>query len=387
MDGHGLGNAGRACLRLLGALGLAWGCLAAHAHGGEDHTHGDEARASSPAAQPPLMAGDRAQRLPDGSWWVPKSVQRQFGIRTEGVSLGPQPAAVEWPGRVLADPRAGGRVQASQAGRIEAGPQGLPILGTRVRKGQILAYLRPIAASLDRGNQQAALAEVSSQYRQAERRVQRYEQLEGAIAAKEIESARLERDALRQRQAALAASVQSAEPLVAPVSGVISASMVTLGQVVEARDPVFEVLDPARLVVEALVREPRQAEGVTSASAMQGQDRIALQWLGAGRQLRDQAMPVLFRVMSGQGSLLVGQSIKVTAQLAGTQKGFAVPRRALTRNGANEVVVWVHRQAEVFVPRRVRPMPLDAQGVVVSDGLADGDRVVVEGASLLAQLR
>ena len=184
----------------------------AWAHGGEDH-------------------GAPPQRLPDGSLWIPKPAQYRLGLRTIRTATQNHPQAIELNGKVQPDPNAGGRVQATQTGRIEAGPQGLPVLGQRVSKGQVLAYLRPASTSLERGNQQANLAELDAQYAMAERKLHRYKQLEGAIAQKDIDTASLERDALRQRRDAVRDSLNAAEPLLAPVSGVIASSSATLGQV------------------------------------------------------------------------------------------------------------------------------------------------------------
>ena len=63
------------------------------------------------------------------------------------------------------------------------------------------------------------------------------------------------------------------------------------------------------------------------------------------------------------------------------------PQEALVRNRAGEVIVWVHSGPEQFTPRRVESEQLDAQTVAVTSGVATGDRVVVSGASLLAQVR
>ena len=40
-----------------------------------------------------------------------------------------------------------------------------------------------------------------------------------------------------------------------------------------------------------------------------------------------------------------------------------------------------------LAPRTVRTRPLDAARVLVTDGLAGGERVVTDGAPLLAQIR
>ena len=60
-----------------------------------------------------------------------------------------------------------------------------------------------------------------------------------SVPQKEIEAARFELEAWKKRRAAVGASISAAEPLRAPVSGVISATDAVAGQVVEAQgDPV-----------------------------------------------------------------------------------------------------------------------------------------------------
>lgn len=363
------------CVIALG-LGLNWSL--AHAHGDEPH---DE------PAKPTVSPTVGAQRQADGSVTMPKATQYQLGIRTTVVKQQDQPVTIELRGTVVPDPAAGGRVQASQTGRIVAGPKGLPTLGQAVQKGQVLAYLQGTASSLDKGNQIATLADLDAQYTLAERKAQRYDRLEGAIPQKDIEAARLERDALKKRKAAVAASMNAPEPLLAPVSGTIAATHVALGQVVDAKDMLFEIVDTQRLMVEALAYEPAQAAGLKQASASLPQGQVPLQFVGGGRQLKGQALPLLFRIQPTPLMLAVGQAITVTAQTGQTVPGMLVPRSALQKQGAGETVVWAHHQAEHFAPRVVRHQALDAQNVVITSGLRDGDRVVTEGANLLAQVR
>lgn len=370
------------------AIALAVASAGALAHGGEDHSHDDPAPAAAlkPAATP-LGEAAAPQRLADGSLFVPKVVQRQLGLRTQTARVGELAAAVELNGKVIADPNRGGRVQATQAGSILPGPKGLPRLGRKVRKGEVLAYLRPIASSIELGNQQAQLAELESQLAIAESRVKRYEQLEGAVPQKEIEAARLEWQALGKRRAAVGASISAPQPLVAPASGVISALDVVAGQVVEAREILFEIVDPAHLSVEALAYDPALVDAIVSASGAASGAALDLQFIGGGRQLREQALPLVFRVATPNAPVAVGQPVKVIAKTARAGRGVALPQSALVKNGGGETVVWVHRQAERFVALKVRHQPLDATAVAVTEGLAGGDRVVIDGAGLLAQMR
>ena len=353
----------------------------AAAHGDEDHSH-DAQPASTPTSQ---------QRLADGSLFVPKAMQRRLGLRTQLANTHALAATLSFNGRVIADPNASGRVQAIQSGRVEAGPKGLPVIGQQVRKGEVLAWLKPAASSLERGNQQALLAELEAQFAIAERRVRRLDQLEGAVPQKEIEAARFERVALKKRRAAIGASLASPEPLHAPVSGVISMANVVAGQVVEAREVLFEVVDPARLAVEALSYDTAPVGRLSDAVAQFPGGSAALQFIGASRQLREQAMPLLFRIQPGSAlsttELAIGQPVKVIAKTATQTDGVAVPLTALVKNAAGDTVVWLHTGAERFTPRLVKWSPLDATQAAISSGLKDGDRIVIEGASQLAQMR
>jgi RND family efflux transporter MFP subunit len=368
------------------------------AHGGEDH--GDAPK--SPAAPAPVAAIDAqgqvtfnepALRLPDGSVFVPKSAQRQLSLRTRTALKGEFPRTVELNGRIVADPNAGGRVQTIQSGRIEAGPNGLAVLGQRVSKGQILAWLQPAATALERGSQQSALAELAAQESVLERRLARLQQLEGSVPHKDIEQAEIELAAFKKRKSAVGGSL-GREALVAPVSGVVSAANVAVGQVVDAQAVVFEVIDPQRLAVEALAYDPLLLDGLTKASApiphMPG-GVLDLTFVGLGRTLKEQAMPVLFRVAVPKDGALpavaVGQILKVLAQTKASQTGVAIPAAAVVRNAANESVVWVHESAERFVSRKVKVAALDGHSVAVTDGLTGGERVVVQGAASLAQIR
>lgn len=378
-------------IRLTAAvMAAALGMTAGHAvaHGEEDHSQDKKPAVAAKAAVAGALPAEAAQRLPDGGLFVPKAVQRQLGLRHVLAEVGDLAATVEFNGKVIADPNAGGRIQATQPGRIEAGPKGLPTLGQKVVKGQVLARLHPVAGSLERGNQQALLAEIDAQLAIAERKRARYEQLEGAVPQAAIEAVRIEAEALRKRRAAVAASLGAAQPLRAPVSGVIGAAHVVAGQVVEAKEILFEVIDPARLAVEALAYDAAQAEGIAAATApLSGDGALALRFVGAGRQLRGQAIPMLFRVESANAPVAVGQPLKVIARTARTVRGAAVPLGAVVKVSAGGTAVWVREGAEGFALRRVEVAPLDAGRVAVVRGLEGGERVVTEGASLLLQVR
>ncbi len=349
------------------------------AHAGEGHDHGGAAAA--PSANGP-------QRQPDGSVFLPKPAQRQLGVRTLTTVEAELPQSVELNGKVLMDPNAGGKVQPLNAGRIEPGPRGLPVPGQAVRKGDVLAYVVSSTAPLERANQAAQLAELRAAKSLADKRVARLKELSDTVPRKDIEAAESEATSLAARIAAVGGGLATREALHAPLSGVIASAHAVTGQVVDARELLFEVIDASRLLIEALSFEPALAANVGSATMAVGGQRVPLEFVGAARSLREQALPLGFRASGAalQG-LAVGQPVRVFVQTLQKVKGLAVPVASLMKNPANQTVVWVKTAPERFEPRVVTTEALDGLRVVVTAGLTAGDRVATQGATLINQVR
>lgn len=329
-------------------------------------------------------------RLPDGSVNVPKPAQRRMGIRTLMAPVQEAAATVELPGRVLMNPNAGGRVQAHHGGRLEAGPKGFPVLGQSVQRGEILVYTRHHTDPFAQANQQAQLAELAANRAIAEQRVARLESLEGTVPRKEIEAARAELRGLVERERSISQSVHAREAMVSPVTGVIARADAIAGQVVETGYVIFEVVDPRQLMVEATTTDPTLAARLAGAT-LQGVAGAKLRLLGAARSLRDGVLPITFEAGSVDPAkglpLAVGQPVTVVATLSERVKGIVLPAQAVVRNSANEPIVWIKSGAERYIPQPVQYQPLDAQSIVVTAGLGADNRVVVQGAPLIAQIR
>jgi cobalt-zinc-cadmium efflux system membrane fusion protein len=317
---------------------------------GEGHDHGDA---------PSVATGNGPKRQPDGSVFLPKPAQRQIGVRTLAIESGELPRAVELSGKVVMDPNAGGKVQAIVAGRVTPGPKGLPLPGQQVRKGEVLAYVTPEVG----GNSRSL----------AESRLRRLRELSDTVPRKVIEEA----------EAAVAN-----EQLSAPVSGVIASANVVSGQVVEARETLFEIVNPQRMLVEALAFDLAIATDIASAFIVVGEQNFPLHLLGFARSLREQALPLTFRGEGGAlAALAIGQPVKVFVQTRKTVQGIRVPAAALMKNPANQAIVWVKTAPERFEPRTVSTEPLDGTHVAVTSGLNAGDRIAVRAANLINQIR
>ena len=348
----------------------------------EGHDHGAEAKAVVAAPS------GGSQRQASGAVFMPKPVQRTLVIRTAVAEAGEFATSVELNGRVVTDPALGGKVQAAQSSRVEAPPAGLPRLGQRVTRGQVLATLVHIEDPVERARQQVMVHEVNNQLAVAQKRQRRYQDAPGYFPRREIDETKIEIDSLQQRLTDLKASISGRETLTAPVSGVIASSMVVAGQVVEARELLFEIVDPQRLMIEAQAFDAALVDSLGAATAIAADGHpIRLRFVGGGRSLRDASLPLLFAILPPAPPLALGQPLKLIAATRQMQKGVAVPSTAVVRTATGATQVWVHESAEVFVPRTVSVQPLDAQRVRVTAGLTGGERVVTQGATLIGQVR
>lgn len=356
---------------------LIWAPTLSQGH--EGHDHGPTPTMVLNAYSP--------QRLPDGAIFLPKSSQRQLRIRTQEVLQQKSSRSIELPGLIAMDPNAGGRIQATVAGRIEPGSKGLPALGQVVQRGQVLASVQPSMSPSDRASLGSQLTELRSMQTLAAQRVERLRTLAESVPRKEIEAAEAELNSLTGRLASWQAA-GIAEPLVSPISGVIASSRVVSGQVVDARELVFEIIDPRRLMVEVTAPGAGLGAPIESASVLVGNQAVPLTFLGAGRVLRDQALVLQFRAQGTQLThLAVGQPVAVIVKLKIDVQGVPLPAAALVRSSANEPLVWIKSAAEKFEPRRVLVQPLDATNVLVTQGLDGGEFVVTDGAPLINQVR
>jgi cobalt-zinc-cadmium efflux system membrane fusion protein len=331
---------------------------------------------------------DVARRLPDGSVFMPKQTQRLLEVRTLLTEQSAHQVSVELPGRVIADPNASGYVQAAVSGRLSAPSSGFPRLGARVTKGQVLAYVSAPLSAAEALDLRQRQGELDQQISIVQQRIDRFEKLigSGAVSRVQLEEARLELDGLRDRRQALERMRREPEPLVAPVDGFVAAANAVAGQIADANAIIFQVVDPQRLWVEAQSLEAIPDVVAAEARAPDGR-RFPLAFKGAGLADRSQFLPIHFSLPEGEAGVRIGQFVSVFVQTAARVEGVAAPRAAVLTGANGQSVVYEHARAERFEPREVRVAPLDASRVLISAGVGQGRRIVVQGAELLNQVR
>lgn len=354
------------------------------------------------------------RRLADGQLFFPKELQRHFALTTELVKSAPQQASQILQAKVIADPRASGVVQSTQLAVLLAPADGLPMPGQRVQQGEILAWLQPVDTAIEQGNQQALLAEIDALIRITRDRVQRFTRLQSAVPKAELETAQTELAALERRREHIKKSVNQAIPVLATISGVVSKTAVSVGEVVEPKQLLFSLQNPTAWWVEAkaftlpngLNAESKvsartidtaavSAKQLVSAQALKGQS-LSLQYVGHSQEMQQQSIALWFKVASSANAgidnnsaqpLVAEQPIEVLLPQGAAIEGIAVPKAALLKLDDGQQALWVHTEPEQFQLVRVATLPLDADRVLVTSGLKSGARVVVQGVQLLAQVR
>lgn len=351
---------------------------------GPGHDHGDEQAQAAPAA----TMGNSPRRLPTGEVFLPKPAQRQLNVRTTPAVLQAHAKVIELNGKVVVDPQTGGLVQTTAGGRFEAPPKGIPHIGQKVTKGELLGYVLASHGTLERSAQQGQLEQLKSQLNLAESRLQRVQQLQDTLPRKELDSAQAEVQGLKGQVAALANGIGAKEAMRAPASGVVSGSQAISGKVFDAGALVFEVLDPSVVRIDATWASGGVPPDFSGATVVLGDQTIQLSYVGAAGAVRDQSLNLTFENRKlDQTRFFTGQLVKVFAALADQTEGVAIPSSAVVKNAANQTMVWVKTEPETFQPQVVVTEPLDGQRVLVKSGLKTYDRVVTQGATLINQVR
>lgn len=337
---------------------------------------------------PTDIGTDRAARAANGAVFVPKPIQRIFGLRTVVAESASHLRSIELPGRIIPDPNASGYVQTSVGGRLSAPPDGFPRLGTAVQQGDVLAQVTPPMQAIDVSDMRQRQGELDQQIDIVQRRLARYERLAttGAVALAQLEETRFELQGLKDRRSALDTIRRTTEALVAPVSGVIAEGTPIAGQMAQPNAVIFHIIDPTRLWVEALSFD-LMAPAQSASATMPNGRTLPLAFRGAGLADRSQSIPIHFSVTGAVDGLRAGQFVTVFAKTGEEKRGIAIPRASLVRSANGQDVVYVHTAAEQFEQRSVHVEPLDGARVLISAGIDPGQRVVVQGAELLDHVR
>lgn len=379
---------GRLIIALMLVAAVAWG------HGGEIH-------GATPATSSSTGPG----------FSVRKETQFLLEIRTARAQVRALEARVVAPGKVIPRTDRYAQVASPVPGLVMVSGSGLPLVGQKVKKGQVLATIQQSlsaaeATELSTGliQAEAELSRAQAALEQARRDLTRLESLEGVVAEKEVQQARLavrtaEEELSRARSAreVLAGARQGQGTarftLTSPIDGVLVEARATVGEQVEPSRPLFAVLDAGVVWVEARVYENDVArvEAATGAlvhsQAYEGQHFPArLCHVGQVVEEGTRSVRVLFELDNREGRLRPGMFVDVAIGAGGKQEALAVPEAAVVEE-EGRTFVFVHTAPELFERREVVLGIRDGEWRGVRRGVKAGERVVVRGVGTLQAAR
>lgn len=325
-------------------------------------------------------------------------------VRVETLQLQPLAISSELSGRILA-PRTA-EVRARVAGVVL---KRVYREGSDVKQGDVLFLIDPAPFKADHDSARATLAKAEATLYQARLQEQRYRELvdDKAVSRQEYDNSKA---SFLQADAEVAAAKAALErtrlnlgyaTVTAPISGRIGRALVTEGALVGQNETTplatIQQLDPIHADVTQSTRELNALRRALRAGELQqvgdGQARATLiQDDGSAYPLPGK---LLFSDISVDPTtnqitlrsefpnpdldLLPGSYVRVRLEQAVQPKGLSVPQRAILRDSAGVPKVLVVDQQARVSDRQVVLGSAQGDRWVVSEGLAPGERVVVEG--------
>lgn len=364
-----------------------------HPHEGDDHAHPHAA-----AEGDTHSTGEEISFLKEQQWALDFATQV---VETESMR-----ESLTVPAKV--QPRSGGRIAitAPLGGRLSTGIR-LPVIGTNVESGQIVAAIEPPTSTpSDLASLELAAEEAQVKLDFARQDRTRLERLleAGAIPARRVNEVKAnEAVAAARFKAAQARLAQYEETRKAehgedgrttfqvrsPLSGVVASVSTTDGAHVEDGETLLEVVAVDRVYVvgevpeaiAASVRRPAGAEIVVPALEHA---------LPTGRLVsfanfvdpQSRTVKVLYEMDNRSQRLAVGQAVSLRLFHSTTNEAPTIPEPALVDDGGRPIV-FVQTGGESFERRPVTLGERQGGRVQVTAGVGRGERVVTRGAYLI----
>jgi RND family efflux transporter MFP subunit len=315
------------------------------------------------------------------------------------VLVSPENIVVALSGRIESGPTISGTLQPQRAANVRAEVSGSVLEtfaeeGERVSRSALLARLDDVALRDAFLSARSAVTTAEQSAQLAGRNLERAERLAaaGAIAERELEAARLEASSSESQvadaQARLALSQEQLEnaEIRSPIAGIVSERAVSGGDIVQPGEPLYTIVDPASMRLEAAVPSSELAlveVGAPVEFTVNGYPGRA--FVGRVDRISPTADPAtgqvtLFATIPNAGGDLVGGLYAEGRVAAEEHTGIVVPLSAVEQTGENATVLRVKggEVERVAVDLGIR----DDQGerIELLAGVAAGDTLLIGAA-------
>lgn len=315
--------------------------------------------------------------------------------------------------RVVLTTELPGRVAASLTAEVR--PQVGGILrdrlfteGADVKAGELLYQIDPLSYQAAHDGARAALAKAEANLLPLQLKAKRYQELvrSEAVSQQDVDDATAAQKLAEAEIEAAKAAVETARinlaytQVTAPISGRIGRSAVTIGALVTASqalplatiqqlDPVF--VDVTQSSNEMLRLRKELESGQLDTTGGQAKVQLLLddgnRYPEPGRLKFSEAFvdastgSVTLRTLfpNAQLLLLPGMFVRTVLEEGVKEQAILVPQRGVTRNPAGKAMVMVVGADDKVEPRVIQVDRTVGDQWLVTDGLAVGDRVILEG--------
>ncbi|MDD1621399.1 MAG: efflux RND transporter periplasmic adaptor subunit [Methylococcaceae bacterium] len=270
-------------------------------------------------------------------------------------------------------------------------------IGDSVKKGQLLARLDNIDTGLSSQAANAQTRAAEADLALAEAELERYRQLHArkfiSSQALDIQEAQFKSAAAKVKQARAQAEVSGNQTrytdLLAERDGVVTEIRAEPGQVVETGEVIARIAVPNRMEVAIAVPESRM-DGIavgTAAEVRLWADSASV-YHGKVREVAPAADSVTRTFQVRVALPEAGNKVRLgmTAGVGFHQQdngALLLPTPAVTRRDGQNIVWVVDAQSGQVQPRVVQTGAFREDGVIVTQGLHDGEQVVVAGVQTL----
>ena len=255
--------------------------------------------------------------------------------------------------------------------------------GQFVTKGQLIAEMDPTQCENTRQAAKAAL----DQALDAQERMQ---VLHESQSISDIDWVNVQTK-VRQAQSSLDMANKAVKDcrLLAPCSGIVGSKQMENGMTALPSQPVCTLLDIAKVKVKVSVPEkeialfnPRlnRGKGVTiSAEALGGKTFYSNHFVrNVQGDVLTHTYDVRFTVLNPRGELLPGMVVNVKTEADETGAEVTVPVRSVQQSADGHQFVWLAKNGKA-IRQSVEIGEAEGDRIVIMSGLAEGDKVIVEG--------
>lgn len=318
------------------------------------------------------------------------------------VKLAPENITRARLGEISAGPAISGELTAAREATMRAQVGGsvveLPVdRGQPVRQGAVVARIssRDLEAAFESAKVAVASAETALKVARADHERTQTLVSGGALAARELDqtqnalsNAEAQLAAARARQTSVAQQIEDTT-VRAPFSGIVSERPASLGDVVTPGTELVTIIDPSSLRLEALVPSD-QIQSIAPGAPVNVSIRgVSQPVVGRVERVSPSADPVTRQVSifvsvpNREGRLIAGLFADGRV-LTATRKGVIVPLSAVDETGPVPVVTRITDGKAERVPVELGVRRLETEDVEITQGVAEGDVLVVGSAKGIA---